>query len=92
MTGNKQLGPRARVLGLEWKEPKPKPARKKRRVKSKPKKQKITTNAHDPRTKSQAYPNVTDGKAITVPHAANALEHIELDKQLTPDVIYLDDE
>jgi hypothetical protein len=50
------LGPRGRILGLEWKDPKPKKAKKKKPLISKPKKIRTVRNKHDPKTKSQAYP------------------------------------
>jgi len=92
---NNNLGPRARILNLQWKNSKTKRGNKKKKVQSHPKRQKKDINKHDPRTKSINYSNV-ERKSI---NEGLWQQPIQLMKTAieTPDIIiyeveYLDNE
>jgi len=93
--GRGPIGPRARVAKLDWEDPKPKKRPKKKKVQSKPKKKKITTNKHDPRTKSSSYPNV-NLKPVNERVLKELIHAMEITAEIPNIVVYeveyLDDE
>lgn len=93
--GNGELGPRARLLGMELPLPKVKKKKKKKKLKASPKKKKTIENKHDPRTKSQAYPKLDIPfdfiPKIQIDYSSKLFTH-DLTAEEIYEVIYLDSE